>query len=399
MPQTIAIVGANACGVTAAATLREEGFDGRVVLIDQESQVPYERPPLSKEVLRADAPQPALFRPADWWEEEAIDLRLGTRAERLDAAGAEVVLADGQRIAADGVLLATGIRNRALPGSDFANVFCLRTADDAAAIREAAQPGARAVVVGMGFIGAEVAASLRDLGCEVTIVEPMSTALARVLGPLGDLVAELHRERGSVLRFGEGVDAIEGDADARTVVTTTGARLACDLVVVGVGTIPNTEMAAGSGLATDNGILVDARLETSTPGVFAGGDVANVDHPRYGRIRTEHFDGALKMGALAARSLLGAGQAYDEIGWFWSDIFDCNIQMAGRSIDPDATVVRGDLEARDFAMFSLRDGVVEQVVAFNRPREVRRAMGLIRAGARPDLEALADGSVDLRTLA
>lgn len=398
----VVIVGASACGVTAAATLRDEGFDGDIVLLGEEPLAPYERPPLSKEYLRGEQTiERAYIRPFDWYAEQNVDARFGSRATGIDPAAKCVKLDGGEDVPYDSLLIATGIRNRHLdvPGSQLPGVFGLRTAADAELIREAAAAASRAAVVGMGFIGAEVAASLRAMSVEVTVIEFFETALFRVLGAdLGRVIEGIHREHGVEMRFGEGVEAFEGDGRVTSVVTSSGARIRCDFAVVGVGTIPNAELAQAAGIACDNGVLVDANLRTDDPNVFAAGDVANHDHPLFGRMRVEHFDNAVKMGATAARNILGADEVFDDVHWFWSDQYDANLQMAGFAPGYEEVVVRGDLGDPAFSVFFLKGGAVQQVFGLNRPRDVRRARPLIRSAALIDPGALADEATDLRTL-
>jgi 3-phenylpropionate/trans-cinnamate dioxygenase ferredoxin reductase subunit len=396
------VVGANLTGGTAAAELRRQGHDGAVVLIGEEPNPPYERPPLSKEYMRGEQSlEETAVRPAGWFEEQNIETRFGVRAERIDAGARTVVLEGGEEIAFDRLLVATGCRNRRfpIPGLDLPGVFDLRTAGDAERIKAAADKGGRVVQVGMGFIGAEVAASLRSLGLEVTAIEGAEVPLQRVLGPqIGEVVRDLHADHGVAMHFGDVVESFEGDSHVGAVVTRKGLRLDCDFAVVGVGVQPNIEIAEGSGLEVQNGIVVDAGLETNVPGVFAAGDVALHDHPTFGQIRVEHFDNALKMGQHAARSMLGDKQVFDDPHWFWSDQYDANIQMSGFALSWDEIVIRGSREARSFSAFYLKDGVLLSAFSINRPRDVRRAMRLIRARVRPDPAKLRDQDLDLRTL-
>jgi 3-phenylpropionate/trans-cinnamate dioxygenase ferredoxin reductase subunit len=400
--ETIAVVGASLAGGTAAARLREEGFDGRLILIGAEGLPPYERPPLSKEHLRGEMPfEETFLRPQGWYEEHGIELRLGSRAERLDLQGREVVLEGGERVAFDRALIATGARNRrlAVPGAELDGVLDLRVASDSERIRAAAATRGRAVVVGMGFIGAEVAASLRRLGVEVTVVEFFETALYRVLGPeLGRVLEAIHRDEGVRMLFGEGVERFEGSRRVEAVVSTSGRRLDCDFVVVGVGVQPNVEVVEGTGIAVDDGVVVGPALETNVPGVFAAGDVARHEHPLFGPIRVEHFDNAIKMGDVVARNLLGAGEVFDDPHWFWSDQYDVNIQMAGFAATWDDIVIRGSIEDRSFTAFFLVGGILRAALSINRPRDVRRAMPLIRAALRPDPATLRNEDIDLRGL-
>lgn len=395
----IVIIGAGQAGATAAATLRDAGFEGRVVLIGAEPMPPYERPPLSKEYLRGESDH-RLVRPEEWYEQNAVEARLGVQAERLNVAHRVVELAGGDRVPFDQALIATGSRNRRLPipGLDLEGVYDLRFAPDADAIREAAKPGRKAVLVGMGFIGAEVAASLRTLGLDVTVVEFAGTPLERVLGPLlGRSIEALHRDHGVEMIFRDGAERIEGDGRFEALVTREGRRIEGDLAVVGVGVEPVTGVA-GDGVPVDNGIPVDATLRTSVEGVWAVGDVARHDHPVFGPIRVEHFDNAVKMGEAVARNMLGADEVFDDAHWFWSDQYDAQIQMSGFATEWDDMVVRGSIEDRSFAAFLLKDGQLLSSFTMNWRFDCRRCMPLIRAKVHPDRELLADPEFDLRRL-
>jgi 3-phenylpropionate/trans-cinnamate dioxygenase ferredoxin reductase subunit len=399
---TYVVIGANLAGGTAAAEFREQGFDGRVVLIGEETLPPYERPPLSKEHLRGEQSLDEVFvRPPGWYEDHDIETRFGLRAERIDASERKVLLGGGEQIAYDKLLVATGCRNRRfpIPGLDLEGVLDLRTAADCERIKQAAAGGGRVVQVGMGFIGAEVTASLRSLGLDVTVIEPFDVPLHRVLGPeIGAVIRDIHADHGARLHFGDVVESFEGGERVEAVVTKAGKRFECDFAVVGVGVQPNIEIAEGSGIEVQNGIMVDAGLETNVPGVFAAGDVALHDHPTFGRIRVEHFDNALKMGQHAARGMLGDKRVFDDPHWFWSDQYDVNVQMAGFALAWDEIVLRGKPEGRSFSAFYLKDGVLLSAFSLNRPRDVRRSMPLIRAKVRPDPGKLRDEDVDLRTL-
>lgn len=399
---TFAIVGASLAGASAAAALREGGFEGRLVMVGEEPIPPYERPPLSKEYLRGEQPlEEGFVRPPGWYTEQGIETRFGTRVERVDVAASEVVLADGERIPYDRVLVTTGSRNRrlAVPGAGLPGVFDLRTVADCDRIREAAARASRAVLVGLGFIGAELAASLRQLGLEVVAVEFFGTVLERVLGPeLGRVLEAIHRDHGVEMVFGDAAERFEGDGRFEAVVTRAGRRLEGDLCVVGVGTVPATEVLEGTGVPLEGGVHLDARLRSPVPNLFAAGDVVLHDHPIFGKVRVEHFDNAIKMGEAAARAILGADEVFDDPHWFWSDQYDVNIQVAGIAKRWDRMVVRGSLEDRSFAAFLLEDGVLRSTVTVAWPRDARRSLPLIRARARPAPEALADPEVDLRTL-
>jgi 3-phenylpropionate/trans-cinnamate dioxygenase ferredoxin reductase subunit len=402
--ERVVIVGASLAGATAAATLRDEGFDGSIVLVGAEPDLPYERPPLSKTYLRGLQPfEKALVRPEAFYAQREIELLLGVAAVRLDPGAHAVELADGRQLRYGKALLATGGRNRRppIPGLELEGVHDLRTRADADAIRAEMAPGRRAVVVGLGFIGSEVAASLRESGLEVVAVERFGAPLEPVLGPqVGRVLAELHEEHGVRCVLGDGVAAFEGRERVERVVTESGSRFECDFAVVGLGLQPSVELAAGAGLEVGNGIHVDALCRTSAPDVFAAGDVAAHQHPVFGRrVRVEHWLNAIEQGAAAARSMLGRGQAYEEVHWFWSDQYDANLQYAGHHDSWDELVIRGSLEERRFVGFYVEGGRVRAAVALNRARDLRRAMGLVRAQAAVDPALLRDEDTDLRTLA
>jgi len=403
MSPTFAIVGASLAGGTAAATLRQDGFDGDVILIGAEPQPPYERPPLSKQYLRGEASfEKALVRPADFYEQNRIATRFGVRATRVDPGQRIVELDTGERVQYDKLLVTTGVRNRRLPipGLDLPGIFALRSVGDADALRAYIVSGRRAVVVGMGFIGCEVAASLRQSGVEVISVDPSPTPLFRVLGEqIGQVIAAIHRDRGIETIFEDVVTRFEGSGRVERVVTKRGRRIECDFAVVGVGVEPVTDFLAGSGIAIENGILVDEACRTCVDGVYAAGDVANHYHPVFGRrMRVEHWQNAMQQGAAAARSMLGNPQPYDAVHWFWSDQYDMNLQYAGFHDHWDHMVVRGKLADRNFVAFYLNQGRIDAVVALNRGKDVRRVMPLIRSRALVNPLQLEDEQTDIRTL-
>ena len=396
---TFVVVGAGEAGGTAAATLREQGFEGDVVLIGAEPMAPYERPPLSKEYLRGESDH-VYVRPPEWYAEHAIQTRFGTRVQRIDVDGSAVELEGGERVPYDQVVIATGSRNRhpPIPGLELAGVLDLRFAPDADAIREAATNGSKAVLVGMGFIGAEVAASLRVLGLDVTVVEVFETPLEHVVGrEIGGAIEALHRDHGVEMIFGDGAERLEGDGRFEALVTKEGRRIEGDFAVIGVGVEPVTDVAA-DGVPVDNGIPVDATLRTAVEGVWAIGDVARHDHPVFGPIRVEHFDNAMKMGEHVAKNLLGAGAVFDDAHWFWSDQYDANIQMAGFATEWDDMVVRGSIEDQSFSAFLLKEGQLLSTFSMNRMSDVRRSMPLIQAKLHPERDQLADPELDLRKL-
>jgi 3-phenylpropionate/trans-cinnamate dioxygenase ferredoxin reductase subunit len=398
------IVGASLTGGAAATALRQGGFEGRIVMIGAEPHLPYERPPLSKEYLRGEATaERALLHPESWYSDNGIETMLSTRAIRIDEEGKVVHLEGGDGVPYDRVLVASGGRNRKLsvPGGELGGIHDLRTIEDADRLRAEAVRGRRAVVVGAGFIGCEVAASLRNLGVDVEVVEIFEVPLYRALGlEIGRIFEGIHRDNGIRFHFGETVERFEGKGRVEGVVTDKGTRIGCDFAVVGVGIQPNTEVAEGSGVELDNGIVVDELCRTNVEGIFAAGDVANHFHPLWGRrMRVEHWDNALKQGGAAARNMLGQDTIFDDPHWFWSDQYEYNLQFMGFAPEWDELVIRGSLEERDFAGFYLHDGVVRAAVALNRGKDVRRSAGMIRARARVDPAALRDEDVDLRKLA
>ncbi|MEP7059670.1 MAG: FAD-dependent oxidoreductase [Actinomycetota bacterium] len=401
--RTFVIVGASLAGASAAATLRDEGFDGRLVLIGDETEAPYERPGLSKRYLRGETSADELtIRSPAWFEEQRIERRFGRRVNSVRGPGHALELEDGEALPYDVALIATGGRNKPLdvPGSDLEGVFQLRTIADADLIRAAAAGTDHAVVIGMGFIGAEVAASLRQMGLAVTVLEAFPGPLHRVLGlDIGAAVRSLHEEHGVHMRFNDAVARFEGKGSLSRVVTTSGHAVQTRLAVVGVGTTPNAELMGGFGIAGNGGIAVGPTLETGYPDLFAAGDVATHDHPLFGPIRVEHFDNAIKMAQSAARNMLGAGAVFNDPHWFWSDQYETEIQMAGFAPEWSRMVVRGSLPDRTFCAFQLdADGVVIGVVSMNWPRDVRRSFGLITKQAAPSPQTLEDPDVDIREL-
>jgi 3-phenylpropionate/trans-cinnamate dioxygenase ferredoxin reductase subunit len=403
MPETFVIVGASLAGGGAAATLRQEGFDGRVVLIGAEPQPPYERPPLSKEYLRGESPfDKALVQPPEFYDENSIETRFGVRATRVDAAEKVVELHDGERVAYDRLLIATGSRNRRIPipGLDLEGIYDLRTVADSDRIRAEISPGRKAVVVGMGFIGSEVAASLHQSGVDVVVVDRNEVPLRRVLGEeVGRVIEGIHRDHGAAMIFEDTVAAFEGDGRVERVTTARGRRIECDFVVVGLGTEPVTDLLADTGAEIDNGIVVDEYLRTGVEGIYAAGDVANHYHPVFERhIRVEHWQNALKQGPAAARSMLDKNEPYDEVPWFWSDQYEHNLQYAGFHTEWDELVVRGSMEERNFVAFYRKSGRVLAAVAVNRGRDLRRSMSLIKAQQTIEAAELCDLNVDPRTL-
>jgi 3-phenylpropionate/trans-cinnamate dioxygenase ferredoxin reductase subunit len=404
MSEAFVIVGASLAGGGAAATLRQEGFDGRVTLIGAEPWPPYERPPLSKEYLRSESPfARALVQPPAFYDENGIETRFGVRATRVDAAEKVVELDGGERVAYNKLLAATGGRNRRfpIPGLDLEGIYDLRTVADSDRIRAEITPGRMAVVVGMGFIGSEVAASLRQSGVDVVVLDRNKVPLHRVLGEkVGRVIEGIHRDHGASMIFEDKVAAFEGAGRVERVTTERGRRIECDFVVVGLGTEPVTDLLAGTGVEIDNGVVVDEYCQTGVEGIYAAGDVANHYHPVFERrIRVEHWQNALKQGPAAARNMLGEDEPYDEIPWFWSDQYEHNLQYAGFHTEWDELVVRGSMEERNFVAFYRRYGRVLAAVAVNQARDLRRSIPLIKARQTIEATKLCALDVDLRTLA
>ncbi len=373
MSPTIAVVGASLAGLSAARALRDQAYDGRIVVIGDEVHAPYDRPPLSKEFLAGTASPDDIVLGAPQDEDLDLEWRLGTTAVGLDHLSRSVLLEDGHEVRADGVVLATGARARRLPGSDSLDgVHVLRSLDDAIALRADLAVAQRLVVIGAGFIGAEVASTARGLGLDVTVVETQPVPLAGPLGTdMGAVCAELHADNGTRLLVGTGVAALTGTGRVEAVELTDGTRLPADVVVVGIGATPNIEWLAHSGLALGNGVLTDGRGATNIPGVVAVGDCAatwSVAAERH--VRIEHWTHALEQPATATATLLGAGEpARTSVPYFWSDQYGARIQFAGARREGDvARVVEGSCADRSFLAVYERDGHPVAVLGMNQPR-------------------------------
>jgi 3-phenylpropionate/trans-cinnamate dioxygenase ferredoxin reductase subunit len=402
--RTFVIAGAGLAGARAAATLREEGFDGRVVLVGAEAERPYERPPLSKEYLRGEAGRDRVHvHDERFYADRDIDLVLGRQAVRLDPAARRLALDDGEQLAYDRLLLATGARPNPAPaaGADLDGVCLLRTVADADALRERLARGGPVVVVGAGWIGAEVAASARQLGNEVALVGLAQVPLGRVLGPeAGAVFRDLHAEHGVRLVLGTAVEAFEGDGRVERVRTRDGTVLECATAVVGIGARPRVGLAAGAGLALADGVLTDAHLRTSAPAVFAAGDLASARHPFYERpVRVEHWANALHQGPAAARAMLGRDEPYDRLPYFFSDQYDLGMEYTGLHRAADRVVFRGDPASREFIAFWLAGDRVTAAMNVNVWDVVEPIERLIRSRAAIDERRLIDPDVALAALA
>lgn len=394
--RTFVLVGGGQASAVAARTLRRSGFEGRLVVVGEESERPYQRPPLSKEYLESGDASGLDLLPEAWTEQQEVEVRTGVRALKVSARDGGVLLDDGTFMAADRVLLATGARARRLPNLDGDGVFHLRSRADADAIRDRLVAGAHLVMVGGGFIGAELASVARNRGVEVTLVEAGPVPLAQAVGPrLGSACARLQREAGVDVRVDSLVQDVRTDAGGLVVATASG-DVEADLVVVGVGAVPNQEIAVASGIDVDNGILVDEYCRTSLEHVFAAGDVAAHAHPGLGRtVRVEHFDNANRQAAVAARNMLGETAPYDEPHWFWSDQFGHNLQYAGHASATDRMVVRGDLDADSWSAFFLDQGRMTAAFALNAGDDIALARELIRMRVEVPEQQLTDPDVDL----
>jgi 3-phenylpropionate/trans-cinnamate dioxygenase ferredoxin reductase component len=406
----IVIIGGGIAGGNAAVTLRQEGYSGPVTLISGEPGIPVGRPPLSKTYLRSEEDLDAWYvKPAGWYEEREVEREVEARAASIDVAAHTVLLDSGQELRYRQLLLATGGRNRrlAVPGADLPGLHYLRTVAECDAIKYEARPGRRAVVVGMGFIGCEVAASLTQLGVHVTAVFPGKAPLERVLGEeVGAIVGAIHRDNGVELLAGEQIAAFEGTGKLETAVTASGMRTACDFAVAGVGIDPDVPAVAGQAAAQDNGLLVDELCRTTAADVYAAGDVANHLHPVFGRVRVEHYNNAEKQGRAAARSMLGSAAPYDYIHSFWSDQYDHKLEYVGHAATWDEFVVRGSLAEGKLIGFYLTGDVVRAAVGLDRggdpeldhDSEMAACAHLVARRARPARSLLTDERTDLWSL-
>lgn len=405
MAETLLILGAGQAAAQAIASLRAAGFAGRIVLVGDEAAPPYQRPPLSKKYLAGEwGLDRVLLKPDAFYSEMKAELRLGLRAEAIDRGAARVRLSGGETLPYDKLLIATGARPRPLPvpGADLPGVHLFRTLDNIDAIRPALKRGARLAVIGGGYIGLEVAAVARGLGLEVTVIEMTERCLSRVVAPEVSAFFEgVHRAAGVEIFTGERVSACEGRGKLERVLCASGRVIEADIAVVGIGIVPNVELAAAAGLACADGITADEFALTSDPAVAAAGDCANFPSALYGRrVRLESVQNAIEQAKIAAGSLLGQRKPYNEVPWFWSDQYDLKLQIAGLSQGYDQVVLRGAPAARKFAAFYLKEGRLLAVDAVNAPAEYMTSLkALIPAKARLAPERLADTAVSMKEIA
>jgi NADPH-dependent 2,4-dienoyl-CoA reductase/sulfur reductase-like enzyme len=400
------IVGASLAGAKAAETLREEGFGGAVVLIGDEDQRPYERPPLSKGYLLGNDDRDSIFvHEAGWYAEHDVELRLGNAATAIDRDARQVTLAGGETVGYDKLLITTGASPRRIrvQGADLDGVLYLRSVGDSERLGAAFRAGGRVVIAGSGWIGLETAAAARKFDCEVTIVEPEPGALLRSVGPeLGEVFADVHRSHGVTFRFGEGVSELRGSGGkVSAVLTSAGTELPADVVVIGIGAVPNAALAAEAGLDVDNGILADEALRSSDPDIFAAGDVANAFNSLLGRrIRVEHWGNALACGPVAARSMLGQQASYDLVPYFYSDQYDLGMEAAGipEPGNYDQVVYRGDKDSLEFIAFWLSGGAVVAGMNVNVWDVNDDIQALIRSARPVEVGRLTDPDVPLTDL-
>jgi NADPH-dependent 2,4-dienoyl-CoA reductase/sulfur reductase-like enzyme len=395
---TIVIAGASLAGAKAAETLRDEGFDGQIVLLGAETELPYERPPLSKGYLLGNEPLDSVYvHPLDWYPDHDVDLRLGVTVTGIDRASSAVVTSDDSIVPYDKLLLTTGASPRRLniPGSDREGVLYLRTTDDSGRLREAFQGGPRVVVAGAGWIGLETTAAARSYGCPVTVLEPQPGALHDQLGPeLGAVFADLHRSHGVEFRFGE----VAEEFRPGLVITSAGAEVPADLLVVGIGAAPNDQLAAAAGLDVENGVLTDEALHTTDPNIYAAGDVANSFNPLLGRrVRVEHWANALNGGPAAARSILGQPVVYDPVPYFYSDQYDLGMECAGLPTPGryDEVAYRGDRAGLEFIAFWLSRGRLVAGMNVNVWDVNDDIQSLIRSARQVDLSRLTNPDIPL----
>jgi 3-phenylpropionate/trans-cinnamate dioxygenase ferredoxin reductase subunit len=400
MPEQVVIVGAGQAGAQVAVSLRQLGFAGDVTLLGEEAHLPYQRPPLSKAYLSGEmALERTWLRSEAYYAKHDIDLRLGVRAARILRKERGVVCEDGALLDYAALVVCTGAaaRRLLLPGVDLPGVFYLRTLADSDAIKAAIRPGARAGVIGGGYIGLEVAASLAKLGAAVTVIEALERVMNRVVAPpVSAFYAAEHARHGVEIVTGAAVSALEGGRRVERVVCADGRAFVADLVVIGIGAVPNDALARAAGLEVANGVVVDAFGRTRDPAIFAAGDVTNHPNALFDRrLRLESVHNAMEQAKAVARTIAGQPQAYADVPWFWSDQYDLKLQIAGVGDPDDELILRGDPASRAFSCLHLRDGRLVAIDCVNRGGDFLSAKKLIAAGATPDRSRLADPDLAL----
>ena len=401
MISTVLIVGGGQAGAQAVDTLRREGFTGRLVLISDEDMLPYQRPPLSKKFLAGEmAADRLLFRHRAFYDEHAVELKLGVRAVRIDPGARRVALSSGEEIHYDRLLLCLGALPRRLgcPGSDLPGAHYLRNVNDAAAIQKGLNPGARVVIVGGGYIGLEIAATARSMGCAVAVLEMADRVMNRVVASnVSEYFAHEHRTQGVKINCNTRVVRFEGNGRVERVVCADGSVYPAELLVVGVGVIADTQLALDAGLACENGIVVDETCRTSDPAIFAAGDCTSYFSPRYqSRVRLESVDNAFEQSKVAALNILDRPAVHDRVPWFWSDQYDNKLLIVGLSQGHDQQLTRGDPATRSFSVCYLKGGELVAVEAINHSKDYMAARRLIPERVRPNLDKLADPHVGLK---
>lgn len=404
MVDTVVIAGAGHGAGQVVATLKQKRFAGKIILIGDEAQLPYQRPPLSKKFLSGDLDAERLhFKPPSFYDDPQIDVHLNTRIERIDRAGKEVIASDGVEFTYDKLVLALGSRVRKIevPGHDLPGIHYLRSIADAEAIRSKLSGNKNVVIVGAGYIGLEVAAVCRQLGLDVTVVEIADRVLSRVVSPnVSDYYQLEHTKHGVKLLLSTGLAAFEGKRHVKRVITDDGQEIPADFAVVGVGILPNSEIAEAAGLDVINGIIVDDTCRTADPDVYAIGDCTSHPNTIYGRLlRLESVHNALEQAKTAASNICGVESHYSQVPWFWSDQYELKLQIAGLSEGYDDVVLRGDPSNGSFACCYIKDGVLIAVDAINSPREFMQSKALIAKRAKIDRDRLANTEMALKDLA
>ena len=400
---TLVIVGGGLAGAKAAEGARGRGFEGEILIVGEEQVPPYERPPLSKAVLRGEAEAGSTqVHDAAYYTDQKIDVITGVNVMKIDLPSRRLELSDGKAIGYDALLLTTGAAPRKLkiPGAELGGVHYLRTVDDATKLNQALKGAGRVAIIGAGWVGSEVAASARKMGAEVVLIDPEPFPLQKVLGEkVGRVFRQLQSDHGVGLRLGVGVSEIRGGKSTEQIILADGTSERADVVVVGVGADPRVELAVAAGLKVDNGIVVDGNLETSASGVYAAGDVASAWHPHYKRqLRVEHWANARYQGTAAGENAVGPHQVYDRLPYFYSDQYDVSLEYVGHSESDDEVVIRGDLEGRKFIAFYHHDGVLSAALTVNIAKVFKDIKLMIASGKKLDFVALADENVTLGDL-